>query len=341
MGLGAPGNRAPFLNALADRARAAGAEIACDAPVAALARSGDGFVVEAAGRRVAARAVVIATGGFQANRDLLARYMGDAAARQLRIRSRPEQTGDGLALALANGAAGSRNMDAFYGHTMVDCAIAPDMFQRFTPYFARAALLINRDGRRFVDESETFLEEGNPQAACRERGGVFYVVFDRRMYEVDAERARRYPTPPEDWLALAERHEAPLWRADTVEGLIAMLADEGVPAVALSSEIAAYNDASRAGRAGALSPPRRDFASPLERRPFVAARCVAGITATAGGIAVDDRLRVLDGAGRPLAGLFAAGVDAGGVYGRHYGGFLGWSLVSGRRAGAAAASMAR
>ena len=46
----------------------------------------------------------------------------------------------------------------------------------------------------------------------------------------------------------------------------------------------------------------------------------------------------LDSDGDPIAGLFAAGVDAGGVYGRRYGGFLAWSLVSGRTAGANAAA---
>ena len=286
-----------------------------------------------------ARAVVLATGGFQANRALLARFMGDDAARQLRIRSRAVQNGDGLALALANGAATSRNMDEFYGHTMVDCEIAPTMFQRFTPYFARASLLINRAGRRFTDESESFLEETNPQAACRQPGGVFYLVFDRRMYEVDAERQRRYPVPPEDWLTLAAQHGAPLWRAETVPGLIAALVGQGLPAEALAAEIEGYNHACRAGAAAALDPPRREFRWPLEQAPFIAVRCVAGITATAGGIAVDERLRVLGADGRVLPGWFAAGVDAGGVYGRHYGGFLGWSLASGRRAGEEAAGI--
>jgi predicted oxidoreductase len=67
-------------------------------------------------------------------------------------------------------------------------------------------------------------------------------------------------------------------------------------------------------------------------------RCVAGITATCGGIAVDDHGRVLDERRQPLPRLYAAGVDAGGVYGKTYGGFLAWALVSGRRAGRSAAA---
>jgi predicted oxidoreductase len=69
---------------------------------------------------------------------------------------------------------------------------------------------------------------------------------------------------------------------------------------------------------------------------------VPGITGTSGGIAVDPNCRVLDASGKALPALFAAGIDAGGVYGKHYGGFLGWSLVSGRKAGrSAAASIGR
>ena len=69
---------------------------------------------------------------------------------------------------------------------------------------------------------------------------------------------------------------------------------------------------------------RSDLRVPIERAPFYALRCKAAITATCGGIAVDDQLRMLDAEGLPLAGLYAAGVDAGGVYGRTYGGFLTW-----------------
>ncbi len=343
MGLGEPGNRLPFLAALADKARAAGAIIVCDAAVTALARTGRVLVVTAEGggvrRSVEARAVVLSTGGFQANRELIARYIGPDAAKTLRLRSRPEATGDGLTLALGAGAAASRNMAAFYGHSMVDCPLPPTHFQKLTPYFARAAVLVNRDGRRFVDESETFIEEGNAQAACREPGGVFYLIFDARMYEIDqGQGGVSARTPAGDWLEMVAPFAPPLWSADTLDALVAELARDGLPAGTLADELARYNRAITDGTADALRPGRQNHRWALERPPFRAVRCVPGITATAGGIAVDPDLRVLDHARQPLPGLYAAGVDAGGVYGKHYGGFLGWSLTSGRRAGRAAAS---
>jgi succinate dehydrogenase/fumarate reductase flavoprotein subunit len=343
MGLGAPANRAVFMETLADRVVAAGGTIEYSASVTGLKRNGATLTVESATRTVAARALVIATGGFQANRELIARYIGADAAESLRIRSRPEATGDGLALALAQGAATSRNMAAFYGHTMADCPLPITMYQPLTPYFARAGILLNRDGRRFVDETTTFIEEGNAQAACHQPGGAFYLVFDRRMYDIDrAPGGERTRTQAEDWLETAARFGVPLWTAETVDGLIAQLAEAGLPARAVEGELAAYNAACRAGTADRLDPPRANFRWPLEKPPFHALRCVPGITGTSGGIAVDPDCRVLDASGKPLPALFAAGIDAGGVYGKHYGGFLGWSLVSGRKAGrSAAASIGR
>jgi len=339
MGLGEAGNRVPFLAAMAKRAMDSGAEIVCDAPVTALNRYGAIVAVEAPARRYEARAVVLATGGFQANRALIARYIGPDAAASLRLRSRPEAQGDGLSLALNAGAAASRNMDKFYGHSMIDCPLPPTQFQKLTPYFARAAVLVNRDGRRFVDESDTFIEEGNAQAACHQWGGVFYVIFDQRMYEIDratGEATHRTMVP--NWLGMIAPYAPPLWAADTIEALIAELVRDGLPAATLREELERYNRACHDGTAARLAPPRTDHVLPLEVPPFRAVRCVPGITATAGGIAVDDHLRVLDATRSPLPGLFAAGVDAGGVYGRTYGGFLGWSLVSGRKAGRSAAA---
>jgi succinate dehydrogenase/fumarate reductase flavoprotein subunit len=256
----------------------------------------------------------------------------------MRLRSGPVAPGDGLRLALGAGAANSHNMDKFYGHSMIDVPLPPSHFQKLTPYFARASVLVNRDGRRFVDESDTFIEEGNAQAACRQWGGTFYVIFDQRMYEVD--RAAGSPalrSAVGDWLDMVAPFAPPLWTSGTLDGLIAEIARDGVPAASLKDEIERYNRACRDGKARELAPARTECAWPLERPPFRAVRCVPAITATSGGIAVDDHLRVLDAARLPLPGLFAAGVDAGGVFGRTYGGFLGWSLVSGRKAGRSAA----
>jgi predicted oxidoreductase len=129
--------------------------------------------------------------------------------------------------------------------------------------------------------------------------------------------------------------------APTLQALCGQLEREGIPAVTLLAEIERYNQAGRAGKGAGLTPARQENAVVLERPPFYALRCVAAITATCGGIAVDAQCRVLDEERRPISGLHAVGVDAGGIWGKTYGGFLSWSLVSGRRAGAEAARHAR
>lgn len=303
MGLGEVGVRGPFLDRLVERVEAHGVELWLRARVARLA---PGFAVEVEdGRHAEAASVVIATGGFAAAPDRL--------PGTLRLRALPLAGGDGLELAGVLGASTAGNMHAFYGHTMPDCELAPDDWLPLTVRFARDVLVVGPDGRRFVDEASSAFEETIPQAGALLPGGRYWVVFDARAATAE-------------WIALARARGAPLFEAGSADELAAAI---GLPR--LADEVAAHT-------AGApLGPPRSEPGLPIEAPPFYALRCAAGITATCGGIAVDGRCRALGERG-PIPGLYAAGVDAGGVFGRTYGGFLAWSVVSGREAGRDAAS---
>ena len=346
MGLGQPGARHPFTDRMIELATARGVTLRRDARVTAIAREG-GVAREGTlfridiegGAPLAARSVIIATGGFAGSPALLAHYMGPAAS-ALRPRTLPGASGDGLQLAQSLGAATAGDMQAFYGHTMADCHLEPHQWQPMTPYFARLGILVNRDGRRFIDESVSLLEELNPQAAFRQPGGKFWLMFDHRILTGEGLDAGTSATPP-DWLDKARAIGAPITEAASLNALCDLMGNEGLPGAALLAEIGRYNAAVRAGSATELDPARRQNAVALERAPFYALRCVAAITATCGGIAVDPQCRVLDGGRRPVPGLHAAGVDAGGIWGKTYGGFLSWSLVSGRRAGRQAAQHAQ
>ena len=339
MGLGQPGARQPFMERMIALASARGVQMRSDAPVTGIERDGALFRILIAGEApLTARAVVLATGGFAANPVLLEHYMGPAA-RALRPRTLPGASGDDLVLAQSLGAGTAGDMQAFYGHTMADCPLEPHQWQPMTPYFARLGILVNRDGRRFIDESVSLLEELNPQAAFRQPGGKFWLVFDHRILTGEGLDAGTSPTPA-DWLDKARAAGAPITEAPSLQALSVKLGQEGLPGTTLLAELEHYNRAGRAGNGVALNPPRLQNTVVLERPPFYALRCVAAITATCGGIAVDAQCRVLDGRRRPIAGLHAAGVDAGGIWGKTYGGFLSWSLVSGRRAGLQAARYA-
>ncbi len=340
MNAGQPGDRSDFLAMLADKARGAGAEIRTGCALEDLQREPEGFTASGG---LGAKSVILATGGFQGDRDQLRRYMGDGPAAGLRIRSIPECSGDGLRMAQALGAADSNNMDAFYGHTMADVQLSMTEFQPSTPYFARNGILLNMEGRRFVDEGSSLLEEANPQAACRQPGDYYYLVFDAGMLAGPAvthggAQGSDAPVREIDWMDRAERLAMPLHEAPSLEGLIDHLAQEGLPGDAVAGEIETYRKAVAGGTQAQLTPPRMGNVYPLGNPPYYALRCSAGITATCGGMGIDETGRVLAQNGGTIPGLYGAGIDAGGVFGNHYGGFLGWALVSGRICGASAAA---
>ncbi len=338
MGLGQPGRRDAFVDGLLERVRKAGVRIRVNSPVRSIEPAEGGYSIRlSAPDGVRASRVVMATGGFAASPDLLAEFMGPGAA-HLRRRSLDGAAGDGLRLARSLGAALAGDMAAYYGHTMADCPLEVDQWQPLTPYFARLGILVDRRGRRFTDESASFLEEANPQAATRAGIDRYWMIVDERIRTGDAVEvgiAQRA-----DWLQAARAAGVPLVVADSLAGLAAQLAADGVDGDALIAEVEGFNAAVRAGRGSALAMPRTAAATPLERAPFYAMRAVAGITATCGGIAVDADCRVLAPDRQPIPGLYAAGVDAGGVFGRTYAGFLSWCAVSGRQAGLSAARAA-
>jgi tricarballylate dehydrogenase len=197
-------------------------------------------------------------------------------------------------------------------------------------------ITVDRDAQRFLDEgagglAETYGTVGR-QILARP-GGVAFQLFDAA-----GERLLK---------AYAYRHATPA-RAGTLRALAAAAA---LDPDALERTVADYNaacpqdapfDPARPdGRATqGLEPPKSNWALPLREPPFSAYAVTGGITFTLGGLAVDDRGRVLDGAGAPLHGLFATG-DAIGLFHGGYPSGAGQTrnVVFARLAGVGAAAM--
>ena len=337
---GESGSHDPFMRAMADHAARLGVQLRYQEALREARRNSSGFEIRTdAGTEISTRSLILATGGFQGSRKLLTQYLGAERAGHLYLRGLAESTGDGLTVALSLGARTAGDMAAFYGHTMPDGEIPPEQMQPVTPYFARYSLLVNIHGRRFVDEAAALLEEVNPQEGCRQPGGKYFLVFDQHIYETyGINQQVTSAIPAIDRVALASKLGVPVYKAGTLEELARQLSGEGVSAERFIHEIETYNEACRSGSGAGLSPPRIRYAIPVEKAPLYAVRCVPGITCTTGGVAVDGQGRVLDREKHPIPGLFAAGVDAGGIFGRHYAGFLGWALVSGRLCGSSAAA---
>lgn len=284
-----------------------------------------------------ARTVILASGGFEANPEMRARYLG-AGWDTVTVRGTEFNTGEMLAAALEVGAQPYGQWSGCHA-TPVD-ATAPlvgdlrltDKTNRLSYPFG---IMLNVQGRRFVDEGEDF-----SQYTYAKIGRAILVQPHNRAWELFDQR-----TIP----LLEERYATgkPV-QADTIEALADGI---GVPRGALLETVRAYNAA--AGGLGfdpgirdgcatqGLEPPKSNWAVALERPPYVAYPVTCGITFTYGGIRVDERARVLDTEHRVIPGLYATGEITGGFFYFNYpaGAGLMRGAVFGRIAGQEAARL--
>ena len=272
-----------------------------------------------------ARAVVLACGGFEANAQWRAQYLGrpwDHA----KVRGTAHNQGDGLRMALALGAMPwgqwsgchstpiSNEWGAFADRELTDKS------NRLSYPFG---VMINRRGKRFVDEGEdlqffTYAKYGG--IILSQPGSLAYQIFDQKTVHL---LEGRYRT------------SEPI-AADTLEGLVRQLdIDDRREALRTLAE---YNEA--ACDEQGFDPSRKDglatttleinksnWALKLDRPPFVAYSATGGITFTFGGLKIDSSARVIGTDWRPIGGLYTCGEMVGGLFHDNYPG--GTGLVSG------------
>ncbi len=306
-----------------------------DGVLAGLVVRGDGF------RDLDARAVILASGGFEANPEMRARYLG-AGWDTVTVRGTEFNTGEMLTAALEIGAQP-------YGHwsgchaTPVDATAPPVGDLRLTDKTNRLSypygIMVNIHGRRFVDEGEDFSQYTYAKigrAILAEPHNRAWQVFDQQTIHLLEERYRT---------------GKPV-QAATVEALADGI---GVPGAALVDTVRAFNAAAGTAPGGqvfdpavrdgrgtrGLDPPKSHWTVPLARSPFVAYPVTCGITFTYGGVRTDDRARVLDTEGRVIRGLYATGEITGGFFYFNYpaGAGLMRGAVFGRIAGEEAARL--
>jgi tricarballylate dehydrogenase len=314
-------------------ADAHGVELRLGCPVENVA-IGRGLVI-AGGRLLRARSVIVCSGGFQASAPRRLRYLGTAAGV---VRGTRHDTGEVLEGLIASGAARAGAWDEAVV-TPVDAASPPvEGGNRMNRYSYLYGITVDRDGVRFFDEGAGGLAETYGAVGRRILGRPGGVAF--QLFDAAGERHLKH---------YAYRHAQPR-RAATVPALAQAL---GIDVEALGRTVEAYNaacpdtppfDPARPdGRATRGLPlPKSNWALPLREPPFSAYPVTGGVTFTLGGVAVDDRARVLGDDGTPLPGLFASG-DAIGLFHGGYPSGAGQTrnVVFSRLAGAGAAAMSR
>lgn len=243
----------------------------------------------------ARRAVVIASGGFGANRKMIARFAPNLA--DLTNDNTPGSTGEMLLEAERHGAA-LVNMDS------VQClpGCPPGRKLRIVLHSdVSRFILVNSEGRRFIREDGRRDVLRDAVLALPERY-AYSIVDDEgfRSYNILMRRN-----------AVVGVETGDAWRADTPEELARAM---GLPPETLRKTIDDYNEGVRRKR-DAFGKSSAELLHEIRKPPFWA--CFAGMTIhyTMGGLATDAKAQVLSDSGEPLPGLFAAGEATGGVHG--------------------------
>jgi 3-oxosteroid 1-dehydrogenase len=294
----------------------------------------------------ARRGVIIATGGFEWDPELVRAFTRGPLARCASV---PTNTGDGLKMAMRVGA-GLGNMREAWWVATIDVPVGDRMAawqvngERTRPH----CIMVNRQGRRFTNEAANYNALGAAFHVIDVSSFEYvnhpaWLVFDRYYLTRYGLAGFRGDGPTPDWII-----EAP-----TLTELATAI---DVPAQALEASVVRWNEQSAQGE-------DTDFArgksahdrwwgdpslgdgpeatlGPLDTAPFYAVQVYSGVLGTKGGPRTDGNGQVLDVDGRPIPGLYAAGNAMASVMGMTYGGAggtLGPAMVFGYLAGRHAA----
>lgn len=291
-----------------------------------IVRGRDGFL-----RTLPAEAVVIASGGFEGNKEMLTQYLGERAC-DLPVISpgTGNNRGEGIRMALEVGADTAGQFDMFHAEPVDARATKPDPVIYPYPY----GILVNRHARRFFDEGKnsfdsTFEELG--YEIWRHQEQTAFLIADQTSLSVNGFNEVIFT-------------DVPPVAADTLEDLAGQL---GLDPAALEATIAEYNAAIGPGEFDpysfdgkstvGLEPPKSNWAFPLDSPPFIAYPLTCAICFTFGGVRTDSRARVVSPAGTPIPGLYAAG-EVTGLYYHEYP--VGTSVIRGVTFGRLAGSHA-
>ena len=267
-----------------------GVEIIFNAPATELLmENGKAVGVKAEGYTVNAKSVVLATGGFGGNLEMVAEIKPDLKG--FVTTNAPGCTGDGIAMAQAVGA-GVVDMDQIQIHPTVEQKTSALITEGIR---GDGAILVNQEGLRFCNDTGT--RDAVSAAELAQTGGYAYLIIDQQMMDNSA------------------TYQGYIKKGFTVQGeTYAELAEAiGVPADAFEATMAKWNQAVADQKDEEFG--RTDFKVTLDHAPYYAIKIAPGIHHTMGGVKINTETQVLTADGTTIPGLFAAGEVTGGVHG--------------------------
>ena len=265
---------------------------------------------------VNAKAVVLTSGGFGANLDMVVKYKPELKG--FMTTNAPGILGQGIEMATAIGA-GTVDMDQIQIHPTVEANTAALITEGLR---GDGAILVNADGKRFIDEVGT--RDVVSAAEIAQPGSYSWLVVDQAMADassvIQGYIKKGYTAEGATYEELAK----------------AIGVDEATFAETMNNWNQCVADKADAEFG------RTSFANPLDTAPYYAIKVTAGVHHTMGGLTINTNTEVLDTNGNVIPGLFAAGEITGGVHGanRLGGNAVADFTVFGRIAGAAASDYA-
>ena len=291
-----------------------------------------------------AKAVIIATGGFGENPEMIKELTGYEFGKTIFNLAIPGMRGDGLKMAWEAGAGKTKpSMELMYQ--------LPDNMNHFIldGAFRQPCLWVNRNGQRFMPEDQIGNTTFTGNAITSQPGMVAYSIFDSRLLKKYKKKGPDmishvhphdlYDHFDEQWERDLEAGYEPIAQADTIEELAEKA---GIDVAGLVAQVEHYNEMCEAGH-DEIFEKNRNYMQPIEKGPFYCCRQNVGAYGSVGGILINHKTEVMDQDSIVIPGLYAVGTDACNIYGESYpfilsGNTMGFCLNSGRIAGENAAS---
>ena len=289
--------------------------------------------------KIESDAVILASGGFEANDDLRKSFIGDNWLKA-KVRGTPYNTGDGLKMALDIGAIKHGLYNGCHATPMdlhmknyggLDLEPKERKNYRKICYFL--GIMVNAKGLRFLDEGKNFRNYTYAQYGRKvlEQPGHFaWQIFDSKVFDLLYEEYRF--------------HDAHFVEGETIDELISKM--DGIDKIETKKTIIEYNNSVDLNTAFDptildgkstldLSIKKSNWAQRIDKSPFRAFPVTGGITFTYGGLKINENGSVLDIHNKPIVGLYACGELVGGVFFNGYPGGSGLTsgAVFGRIAG--------
>lgn len=322
-----------LLHALTAAASELGVQFSYGTTATGLACSEDGRVTgvdvhDANGaRRLQADAVIVASGGFEGEPAMLARELGSSEPLIPIAPGVAFNRGEGITMALDAGAARAGEWTSFHAEPVDPRSDSPEPLVMVFPY----GILVNRHAQRFIDEGRGTVDEtyeSTARAIWNQPEGGAYWISDHQFNLVEA-RDRGILTGVKPIVA---------------ETLTELASQLGLDEHELTTTIHAFNESVSDGdfnwrttdhkSTTGIEPPKSNWALRLDRPPYISYPIKCAIVFTFGGLATDVDGRVVNDAGAPIPGLFAAGECTGLYHGKYPGGTsIMRGMVFGRIAG--------